>query len=156
MKDKIDPVTVTTPSGEEMTVTLDKGERGLWRKTLQVSEQGVYRVASGKLAGLATVGKANTREFSAVTASDKSLAPILEETGGGAFWMGRAEGEGGDLPRLAMIRSGHVLHGTDWLGLHKRDAYHVKGVRLFPLFSGFLALALLLGLLAMAWYREGR
>ena len=95
-------------------------------------------------------------EFSAVTASDKSLAPILEETGGGAFWMGRAEGEGGDLPRLAMIRSGHVLHGTDWLGLHKRDAYHVKGVRLFPLFSGFLALALLLGLLAMAWYREGR
>ena len=156
VKDKIDPVTVTTPSGEEMTVTLDKGERGLWRKTLQVSEQGVYRVASGKLAGLATVGKANTREFSAVTASDKSLAPILEETGGGAFWMGRAEGEGGDLPRLAMIRSGHVLHGTDWLGLHKRDAYHVKGVRLFPLFSGFLALALLLGLLAVAWYREGR
>ena len=156
VKDKIDPVTVTTPYGEEMTVTLDKGERGLWRKTLQVSEQGVYRVASGKLAGLATVGKANTREFSAVTASDKSLAPILEETGGGAFWMGRAEGEGGDLPRLAMIRSGHVLHGTDWLGLHKRDAYHVKGVRLFPLFSGFLALALLLGLLAMAWYREGR
>jgi len=29
-------------------------------------------------------------------------------------------------------------------------------VRLFPLFSGFLALALLLGLLAAAWYREGR
>ncbi|HML92761.1 hypothetical protein [Methyloceanibacter sp.] len=156
VKDEIDPVTVTTPSGKEMTVTLDKGERGLWRKTLQVGEQGVYRVASGKLAGLATVGKANTREFSAVTASDKPLAPILEETGGGAFWMGRAEGEAGDLPRLAMIRSGHVLHGADWLGLHKRDAYHVKGVRLFPLFSGFLALALLLGLLAVAWYREGR
>ena len=100
--------------------------------------------------------RANTREFAAVTASSEPLSPVLEGTGGGAFWMGLEDTDGADLPRLAMIRSGQVMHGTDWLGLHKRDAYHVKGVRLFPLFSGFLALALLLGLLAAAWYREGR
>ncbi|ODS01395.1 hypothetical protein AUC68_00050 [Methyloceanibacter methanicus] len=156
IEDEVDPVIVTTPSGEEMSVELDKGERGIWRKVLQVDEHGVYRVASGNLAGLATVGKANTREFAAVTASDEPLGPVLEGTGGGAFWMGRDDTEGVAFPGLPMIRSGHVMHGTDWLGLHKRDAYHVKGVRLFPLFSGFLALALLLGLLAAAWYREGR
>ncbi len=54
-----------------------------------------------------------------------------------------------------MLRSGQVMHGDDWLGLHKRDAYHVKGVRLFPLFTGLLALGLLLGLLAATWFREG-
>lgn len=156
IEDEIDPVVVTTPSGEEMTVTLDKGERGIWRKVVPVEEHGVYRIASGDLASLATVGKANTREFAAVTASAEPLGPVLEDTGGGAFWMGREEGADAKLPRLAMIRSGRVMHGADWLGLHKRDAYHVKGVRLFPLFSGFLALALLLGLLAAAWYREGR
>ncbi|MGD8528709.1 MAG: hypothetical protein PVH06_08545 [Methyloceanibacter sp.] len=156
IEDEIDPVVVTTPAGEEITVTLDRGERGLWRKVLPVDDHGVYRVASGELASLATVGKANTREFAAVTASTEPLTPALEGTGGGAFWMGREEGEGASLPRLAMIRSGHVMHGSDWMGLHKRDAYHVKGVRLFPLFTGFLALALLLSLLAAAWYREGR
>jgi hypothetical protein len=155
IEDEVDPVTVTSPSGEEQTVTLDKGERGIWRKAMTVEEQGVYRVASGELASLATVGKANTRELAAVTATDEPLAPILEETGGGAFWLGREAGEASDLPRLAMIRSGHVMHGGDWLGLHKRDAYHVKGVRLFPLFTGFLALAALLGLLAATWFREG-
>lgn len=155
IEDEVDPVTVTSPSGEEQTVTLDKGERGIWRKAMTVDEQGVYRIASGKLASLATVGKANTRELAAVTATDEPLAPILEETGGGAFWLGREAGEASDLPRLAMIRSGHVMHGGDWLGLHKRDAYHVKGVRLFPLFTGFLALAALLGLLAATWFREG-
>lgn len=155
IEDEVDPVTVTSPSGEEQTVTLDKGERGIWRKAMTVDEQGVYRVASGELASLATVGKANTRELAAVTATDEPLAPILEETGGGAFWLGREAGEASDLPRLAMIRSGHVMHGGDWLGLHKRDAYHVKGVRLFPLFTGFLALAALLGLLAATWFREG-
>ena len=155
IKDEIEPVTVTSPSGKEETVTLDKGERGIWRKVMTVDEQGVYRVASGELASIATVGRANARELAAVTATDKPLAPILEETGGGAFWLGREEGEASALPRLAMIRSGHMMHGSDWLGLHKREAYHVKGVRLFPLFTGFLALAALLGLLAATWYREG-
>ncbi len=155
IEDEVEPVTVTKPSGEEETVTLDKGDRGVWRKAMTVDEQGVYRVASGELASIVTVGKANTREFAAVTATDGPLSPILEETGGGAFWLGREAGEASDLPRLALIRSGHVMHGSDWLGLHKRDAYHVKGIRLFPLFTGFLALALLLGLLAATWFREG-
>lgn len=155
IKDTIDPVTLTSPSGKEETITLDKGDHGKWRKSMIVTEQGVYRVTSGKLANVVTVGNANARELSAVVATDKPLAPILEATGGGSFWLGRNDAEAAGLPRLVMMRSGHVMHGEDWLGLHKRDAYHVKGVRLFPLFTGFLALGLLLGLLAMTWFREG-
>ena len=155
IKDEVEPVTVTAPSGKEETVTLDKGERGLWRKAMTVSEQGVYRISSGKLASVVTVGNANARELAAVTATDAVLMPILDETGGGSFWLGRNDSDGAKLPRLVMLRGGHVMHGDDWLGLHKRDAYHVKGVRLFPLFTGLLALGLLLGLLAATWFREG-
>ena len=153
--DKIEPVTLTHPSGKEETVTLDQGERGTWRKVLNVTEQGVYRVGSGKLASVATVGNANARELAGVTATDQVLGPILEETGGGAFWLGREDADATALPRLAMLRSGNVMHGDDWLGLRKREAYNVTGVRLFPLFTGLLALGLLLGALAATWYREG-
>ena len=155
VKDEVDQVTVTAPSGKEETVTLDKGERGLWRKAMTASEQGVYRVSSGQLASVVTVGNANARELSAVTATDEVLSPVIDETGGGSFWLGRDDAEAAKLPRLVMLRGGHVMHGDDWLGLHKRDAYHVKGVRLFPLFTGFLALGLLLGFLAATWFREG-
>jgi hypothetical protein len=124
---------VTAPSGKEETATLDKGERGLWRKALTASEQGVYRVSSGQLASVVTVGNANARELSAVTATDEALSPVIDETGGGSFWLGREDAEAAKLPRLVMLRGSHVMHGDDWLGLHKRDAYHVKGVRLFPL-----------------------
>lgn len=155
VKDSVDPVTVTFPSGKEETLTLDKGEGGAWRKVLNVEGQGVYRVASGKLASVVTVGKANAKELAAVTATDKPLAPLLDETGGGAFWMGRDQADAGALPRLVMLRSGTVMHGDDWLGLRKREAYNVRGVRLFPLFTGFLALAVLLGALAVTWWREG-
>jgi hypothetical protein len=155
IKDEVEPVTVTAPSGKEETVTLDKGERGIWRKALTANEQGVYRIASGSLASVVTVGNANARELSAVTATDAVLSPLLDETGGGSFWLGRNDAEAAKLPRLVMLRGGQVMHGDDWLGLHKRDAYHVKGVRLFPLFTGFLALGLLLGFLAATWFREG-
>ncbi|MHA1518295.1 MAG: hypothetical protein ACTSYK_06785, partial [Alphaproteobacteria bacterium] len=70
IEDEIEPVTVATPSGNQETVTLDKGARGVWRKVLPVEEQGVYRVSSGELASIATVGNANTRELAAVTATD--------------------------------------------------------------------------------------
>jgi len=155
IKDTIEPVTVTAPSGKEETVTLDKAEPGLWRKSMTAGEQGVYRISSGKLANVVTVGNANAKELSAVTATDAALSPLLNETGGGSFWLGRDQADASPLPRLVMVRGGHVMHGADWLGLHKRDAYHVQGVRLFPLFTGFLALALLLGMMAITWFREG-
>ena len=154
-KDDIEPVTVTAPSGKEETVTLDKAEPGIWRKSMTAGEQGVYRISSGKLASVVTVGNANAKELSTVTATDAALSPLLNETGGGSFWLGRNDAEAREIPRLVMLRGGHVRHGDDWLGLHKREAYHVKGVRLFPLFTGFLALGLLLGLLAATWFREG-
>jgi hypothetical protein len=155
VKDEIDPVTVTAPSGKEEIVTLDQGDGGVWRKALTANEQGVYRISSGALASVVTVGNANARELSAVTATDAVLKPVVDETGGGSFWLGRNDSEAAKLPRLVMLRGGQVMHGDDWLGLHKRDAYHVKGVRLFPLFTGFLALGLLLGFLAATWFREG-
>src|ERR1700694_2875570 len=86
IKDDIDQVTVTAPSGKEETVTLDKGERGSWAKAMTVSEQGVYRVGSGKLASVVTVGNANARELAAVTATDQVLAPLLNQTRGGRLW----------------------------------------------------------------------
>ncbi len=155
IKDDIEPVKVTAPSGKDETITLDKAEPGLWRKSITAGEQGVYRVSSGKLASVVTVGNANAKELSAVTATDAMLSPLLSETGGGSYWLGRTQADALPLPRIVMLRGGHVMHGADWLGLHKRDAYHVQGVRLFPLFSGFLALALLLGVMAVTWFREG-
>src|SRR6516165_2508118 len=155
IKDAIEEAKVTAPSGKEETIILDKVEPGLWRKSITAGEQGVYRVSSGKLASVVTVGNANVKELASLTATDATLSPLLTETGGGSFWLGRTQADAAPLPRIVMLRGGHVMHGADWLGLHKRDAFHVEGVRLFPLFSGFLALALLLGMISVTWFREG-
>jgi hypothetical protein len=100
--------------------------------------------------------------MSAVTATADKLKPLVEATGGGVFW---TKGDGPfasadpaivDVPRVTMLSSAKVLAGSGWLGLKDRDAYVTRGVKLTPMFSGIVALAALLALIGIAWWREGR
>ena len=85
----------------------------------------------------------------------------MEATGGGVFWT-RGGGLlsavviGRGLPRISMLANARVLAGSGWLGLKDREAFVTRGVKLIPMFTGFLALAALLALLAATWWREGR
>lgn len=155
MKDTVDPVEMTLPTGETRTVELEAVSPGYWRSILDVRDHGVYRLKSGELNAVAHVGQMNSRELSSLNATSEVLQPVLDETGGGAFWAGSKAADV-TLPRIAMLRSGKRLHGADWLGLKQRDAYVTRGVRLIPLFTGLLALAALLGALSLTWFREGR
>jgi len=157
MSDSIGPVEINAPDGEQRNVTLEKVEAGRWRANVTAETPGLYRVTSGDLAAVAHVGAVNSRELTEVTASRDPLDPVLAETGGGAFWLGGAEQASGvSLPRISMLSQSRKMHGDDWAGLRDRQAYMVTGVKYTPLYAGPLALALLLGLLALTWYREGR
>jgi hypothetical protein len=157
MSDSIAPVQVNGPDGETRSVTLEKVSAGRWRANVTAETPGLYRVTSGELAAVAHVGAVNSRELTEVTTSREPLEPVLDETGGGAFWLGGAEeGSQVSLPRITMLSQSRKMHGDDWAGLRDRQAYMVTGVSYTPLYAGPLALALLLGLLALTWYREGR
>jgi len=78
------------------------------------------------------------------------------------FWtnasglLASATGTTVEVPRISMLSNARLLAGSGWMGLKDRDAYLTKGVKLTPLFTGFMALSALLFLLAIAWWREGR
>ncbi len=155
MDDTVEPVEVTLPNGEIRSVELEESGPGHWRAVLNAPDHGVYRLKSGELHAVAHVGQMNSKELSTLNATDELLQPVLAQTGGGAFWAG-ANADDIALPRVAMLRSGRLMHGSDWMGFKQRDAYITRGVRLIPLFTGLLALAVLLGALSLAWFREGR
>ena len=160
MKDVVDGVTLKGPDGNERTVALERVAPGLWRKTIEVRHPGLVKVRSGNLSAVANAGATNSREMSDVVTTDKPLRAVLEGTGGGAFWTARGDARspatGVELPRISMLHSAKILHGSGWLGLRDRDAYITRGVKLIPLFTGFAALAALLALLSLTWWREGR
>jgi len=158
-------VQISAPGGETSEVALEKAGPGLWRSTIDVASPGLYKLQTpsslGTLTAVAHAGIEDAREMNEVTATDEKLRPLAEATGGGVFWT-RGGGllgsvtSGVDIPRISMLANARVLAGSGWLGLKDREAFVTRGVKLIPMFTGFLALAALLLLLAATWWREGR
>jgi hypothetical protein len=155
MAEEIAPVTLTAPSGAQRQLTLERGEPGLWRKTVDAAELGLWRATDGKLTTLVNVGPANPKEFSEVTSTTAVVAPITTATGGSSRRIAGAGG-GVTVPRIVGVRGSEMLKGDDWIGLRVRDASVVRGIGVLPVFAGLLGLLLLLGSLALTWAREGR
>jgi hypothetical protein len=160
MEDQIAPVTVAAPGGETSEVTLERSAEGIWRSSVDVKVPGLYKLQStaptGQLTAVAHAGLEDAREMNEVTATDTKLKPLIEATGGGAFWTRTSAGSSVDVPRVSMLAGARVLAGSGWLGLRDREAHVTRGVTLTPMFTGLLALAALLAFITLAWWREGR
>lgn len=150
------PVTLTAPSGATRTLELDPADAGVWRKSIEANELGLWRASDGKLTALVNVGPPNPREFSEVTSTPDVLSPLLEATGGSVRRLSSRPGTDVDVPRVVPVRSSETFKGDTWIGLKMRDASVVRGVGVLPMFAGLLGLLLLVGSLALTWAREGR
>ena len=151
----VDPVTVTAPTGATETVDLQRQAPGLWEAVVPASEIGLYSASDGTRTALASVGPANPREFSAMRSTDEKLRPMAEETNGSVR---RLVDDGGsvDVPNVVALKGGTAFSGSGWVGLRTTDASVLKGIDRLPLFAGLIGLALLLGILSLTWFREGR
>ncbi len=166
MEETVGPVTISGPGGESFEVSLEKARPGLWTTTVEAKLPGLYKVqtqaTSGQLTAVAHAGVEDAREMSEVTATEDKMKPLVEATGGGMFWtrptglLASAAPSAVELPRISMMSNAKVLAGTGWMGLKDREAFVTKGVKLTPMFTGLLALAALLALMALAWWREGK
>ncbi|MEM8812574.1 MAG: hypothetical protein AAGF59_08150 [Pseudomonadota bacterium] len=151
LTDGTEPIFLKYPDGRSEQITLDETAAGIWSATLDTTDLGIHVVEQGDRRALAHVGPVNPREYTDVRSTQDLLQPIAEATGGSAR---RIEGSG--TPRLAPMRSARSYSGSNWIGLRTTEAYVLRGVDRISLIAGFLGLALLLGVLSLTWYREGR
>lgn len=154
MADGVQPVTVTSPSGQVRTVTLAADGPGQWRAGVDANELGLWQATDGTLKALVNVGPVNPKEFSQVTSTTETLAPLSRATGGDVRRV--AAGSGVDVPRILPLRDATSFAGDGWLGVSLRDASVVRGIGVLPVFAGLIGLLLLVGALAAAWAREAR
>jgi hypothetical protein len=154
MADGVAPVTVTGPSGRSSTLTLTQSEPGLWRGTVSTDAMGLWRVTDGTMTALANIGPANPREYQDVVSTTERLAPLARETKASSRRIATQSGLA--IPRVLAVSGGSSYAGEGWIGVKQAGVSVVRGVAVLPLFAGLLGLALLLGVLAATWAREGR
>ncbi|QGX99923.1 hypothetical protein EI983_17275 [Roseovarius faecimaris] len=145
-----DPVTVVTPSGEELEVELTEVSPGRFEAVYDGPEIGLYRLRVGELTAVIGLGPAAPVEFENTLASTELLTPAVEATGGGALAL-----EDG-LPLLRQVRDGRPAVGRGWIGITPRGAYETLNVTQTPILPPWLVLILISALVVGGWLREGR
>ncbi|SFA86297.1 hypothetical protein SAMN05421688_1266 [Poseidonocella pacifica] len=150
LEGEVGDVTVTTPSGEEVAVTLEEVSPGRYEALYDGPQIGLYRLEEGDKDAVIGLGPAAPREFEQTIATGEILAPAIERTRGGI----RSIEEG--LPTLRDVRPGRPAAGRGWLGLTPRGAYVTEDVTQAALLPPWLVLLIASGLIIGAWLREGR
>ncbi len=144
------PVTVTDPSGDKTEVKLSLKPTGAETAEIEIEETGLYKLTDGIRRTVAVVGELNPREFTDLSTTGALLAPLVEASGGGIFWL--AEG----TPEPRRIKAGQDAAGRSWFGLNAHGRYVVTGIERNALLPGWLAVIMIVGLMMLAWHREGR
>lgn len=150
LSDEVGDVTVTTPSGEEITVTPEEVSPGRFEALYDGPEIGLYRLASDEHRAVIGLGPAAPVEFEQTIADTQTLVPLIGGTNGGILAL-----EDG-LPRLREVREGRPAAGRGWIGLTPRDAYETRSVTQMALLPPWAVLLLVAGLILGGWLREGR
>lgn len=141
---------LTTPSGKTINVPLRAASPGLFTGQVPADEAGLYTLQEGTLRSAVAVGGTNNLEFSEILATEAKLKAPIAATGGGLAWV-----ESG-LPQITTATAPALMAGSGWMALRDNGLYRVTAIHQFPLVSTLLALAALLGLAAVMWWREGR
>ncbi|HET8998006.1 MAG TPA: hypothetical protein VFN42_15155, partial [Acetobacteraceae bacterium] len=147
-------VTVTDPDGKTHKLALQASEPGRSVATLPATAPGVWQVTDGKQTTYAAARAANPRELADLRATASVLGPLAHASNGGVHWLGTAAHP--DIPELQRTEPGRSASGGSWIGLERRHDHLVTGVSALTLLPPWAALPLLLGLMVLAWRREGR
>lgn len=154
--ESVNPLTITTPSGQIITLEPTNAGDGLFEASLPADEIGLWRITDGDLSTLAHVGPPNPRELQQVVSTTERLAPVAEASGGFLARLTPNEGDTATLPRLRMVDGNARASGDDWMGFRRTNASVLTGARQHPLSLGLWTLLPALALWGAAWWREGR
>ncbi|MCA3255544.1 MAG: hypothetical protein INF91_08005 [Alphaproteobacteria bacterium] len=130
---------VAGPDGDARPIALVDG-----RASVPARRDGLWRVDAGGQRRFVLVGDA------VELAEVRPRAAPLDGLAARAQWLGDG------VPAIRRIRPGDPQTGAGWIGLVENRSGQLVGVRTAPLLPPWAALALLIGLLAAAWWRERR
>ena len=148
-------VTVIDPAGERRALALtDDPNSGTATGATDAAKPGVWQVTDGERSAYAAATAVNPREIEDLRADDAKLAGLVGPSGGGVHWLATPSGEASGPPSLRLVAAGRAANGRDWIGLTARGAHVTSSIATVPLAPDWLALALLLGTVGFAWWRE--
>ncbi len=144
-------VVITDPDGSKESVQLHEDSPGRATAQRAAPVPGVWQVTQGIRSAYAAAGAANPPELADLRATATVAGPLARASGGGVHWLA-----GAGPPELRRTEDDRSASGSAWIGLQRRHDHVVTGVAALELLPAWLSLPIMVGLLVLAWRREGR
>jgi hypothetical protein len=148
-------INLVGPDGVKTKLDMAPYAPGLSRAHLTVSRFGLYRAEDGEHIALVNVGQDNPLEMRDVVSTTEKLRAIAEATGGTVRRVSAGAGDAITMPRVVGLSPSPSYGGADYIGIKRTGSTELIGARSSSLASGFFGLALLLGMVTLAWVTEG-
>jgi hypothetical protein len=145
---------LVAPDGKKTKLDLTPYAPGLSRAHVTVDRFGLYRAEDGEHVALVNVGQENPLEMQDVVSTTEKLKPLAEATGGTVRRIAAGPGDAIVMPRIVGLNPSPSYGGGDYIGIKRTGASELIGARSTSLASGFFGLALLLGMVTLAWVSE--
>ena len=146
-------VSVIDPDGKTETVPLRDVSLGRSAASVAAVTPGVWQISDGTRSAYAAAGAANPPELADLRATGTAIQKLARSSGGGVHWLGASSNP--DIPDIRRTEAGRTASGPSWIGLERRRDHFVTGVSALALLPTWFSLPLMLGLMVMAWRREG-
>lgn len=157
MADNIQPLELISPSGERGEIILEQTSPGRFELEFDTQEAGLYQIIDGDLSTLVHVGAVDAPEFKQVISTVEKLQPIATQSKG---IVKRVSNDGIiELPQIVPVRqlpNSLSTANSNRMLLRTSNETVLIGVTQYPLLGGLLGLAILLMIMSLTWYREGR
>jgi hypothetical protein len=111
-------------------------------------------VSQGQQSAYAAAGAANPPELADLRATASVAGGLTRASGGGVHWL--AADNDVNVPELRRTEQGSTASGSAWIGMERRHDHVVTGVAALELLPGWVSLPVMVGLMLLAWRREGR
>lgn len=158
MTDVENPVHITTPSGQRITVMPEDTGNGIWRAEIEASEYGIYRAEQQDDKNYSAVlsrGFANPAEYREALSTAHILEPAVTDTGGTVVRMKNGSGNI-SVPDPVMRADGEAMNEPDKLGIRQSGTSVLKNEpERTSLIPGWLGMVAFMTVLAAAYFREG-
>jgi hypothetical protein len=145
---------LVAPNGNKTKLDLTPYAPGLSRAHVTVDRFGLYRAEDGEHVALVNVGQENPLEMQDVVSTTEKLKPLAEATGGTVRRIAAGPGDAIVMPRVVGLNPSPSYGGGDYIGIKRTGSSELIGARSTSLASGFFGLALLLGMVTLAWVSE--
>ena len=145
---------LVAPDGAKTKLELTPSAPGLSRAHVTVNRFGLYRAEDGEHVALVDVGQENPLEMRDVVSTSEKLRPIAEATGGTARRIAAGSTGAIAMPRVVGLNPSPSYGGGDYIGIKRTGSSELIGARSTSLASGFFGLAVLLGMVTLAWVKE--